>query len=42
MRDGGRLVGVTSSGSWSVYEGTDEPFLSRWNAGVVADVLVRN
>jgi hypothetical protein len=34
-----RLVDVTPSGSWSFYEGTGEPFVSRWYAGVIADVL---
>jgi hypothetical protein len=34
-----RLVDVTPGGSWSFYEGTGEPFVSRWYAGVIADVL---
>jgi hypothetical protein len=39
-RDGRRrLVDVTPSGSWSFYEGAGEPFISRWYAGVIGDVL---
>lgn len=35
------LVDVTPSGSWSFYEGSGEPFVSRWYAGVITDALAR-